>query len=62
MNRDTISNFSVIEDTIELDHAVFTSLLATEPLAASSFRSGAGVSSAADADDYLIYDITSGGL
>jgi len=37
-------------------------LLTAGPLAASSFRSGAGVTAAADADDYLIYDTTSGAL
>jgi Ca2+-binding RTX toxin-like protein len=31
-------------------------------LAAGSFRAGAGVSAAADADDFVIYDSSSGAL
>jgi Ca2+-binding RTX toxin-like protein len=60
-NRDTISDFNVLDDTIELENAIFASL-PNGPLAATSFRSGAGLTAAADADDYLIYDSTSGAL
>jgi len=60
-NRDTIGDFNVLDDTIELENLIFTSL-PNGPLAAGSFRSGAGFSSAADADDYLIYDTSSGAL
>jgi len=60
-NRDTIGDFNVLDDTIELENGIFTSL-PNGPLAAGSFRSGAGITSAADADDYLIYDATSGAL
>ncbi|MEF8756321.1 MAG: hypothetical protein V5B60_20685 [Accumulibacter sp.] len=60
-NRDTISDLNVLDDTIELENAIFNSL-PNGPLAATSFRSGAGVTAAADADDYLIYDTTSGAL
>ncbi|MEF8756313.1 MAG: calcium-binding protein [Accumulibacter sp.] len=61
-NRDTIGDFNVVDDTIELENAIFTSLLSTGTLAAGSFRSGAGITAAGDADDYLIYDTTSGAL
>ncbi|MEF8756312.1 MAG: Ig-like domain-containing protein [Accumulibacter sp.] len=61
-NRDTISDFNVLDDTIELENAIFTALLSPGTLAAGSFRSGAGLTTAADADDYLIYDSTSGAL
>ncbi len=61
-NLETIGDFSVVDDTIVLENAVFTSLLASGPLAAGAFRAGAGASSAADADDYLIYDTTTGAL
>jgi serralysin len=61
-NRDTIGDFNVLDDTIELENAIFTSLLSTGTLAAGSFRSGAGITAAADADDYLIYDTSSGAL
>jgi Ca2+-binding RTX toxin-like protein len=61
-NRDTILDFSVVDDTIQLENAIFSSLAATGTLAAGSFRSGAGVTAAADADDFVIYDTTSGAL
>jgi Ca2+-binding RTX toxin-like protein len=61
-NRDTILDFSVVDDTIQLENAIFSSLAATGTLAAGSFRSGAGFTSAADADDFVIYDSSSGAL
>ncbi|RDE51726.1 MAG: calcium-binding protein, partial [Candidatus Accumulibacter meliphilus] len=61
-NRDTISDYNVFDDTVELENAIFTSLITSGTLAAGSFRSGAGVISAADADDYLIYNSSSGAL
>ncbi len=61
-NRDRISDFVVADDTIQLENAVFASLLNTGALAADSFRSGNGATSAADADDYLIYNSSSGAL
>ncbi|MEF8756276.1 MAG: hypothetical protein V5B60_20455 [Accumulibacter sp.] len=61
-NRDTVGDFDVLDDTIELENAVFNSLVATGSLAPSSFRAGAGFTSAADADDYLIYDSVTGAL
>jgi hypothetical protein len=61
-NRDTISDFNVTDDTIQLENAIFTSLATLGTLAAGSFRSGAGITSAADANDYLIYNSTTGAL
>jgi Ca2+-binding RTX toxin-like protein len=61
-NHDTISDFNVTDDTIQLENAIFTSLAALGTLAAGSFRSGAGITSAADANDYLIYNSTTGAL
>ena len=60
-NRDMIGDFNVVNDTIELENAIFTSL-PNGPLAAGSFRSGAGITAAADADDFVIYDTASGAL
>ncbi len=60
-NRDTVSDFNVADDTLELDHAVFATL-PPGILAAASFRAGPGITSAADADDWLIYDSSSGAL
>ncbi|HRF74493.1 MAG TPA: calcium-binding protein, partial [Accumulibacter sp.] len=60
-NRDTIGDFNVVADSIELENAIFGSLTTTGMLVAGSFRTGAGVS-AADADDYILYDSVSGAL
>ena len=55
---DTIIDFSVADDTIQLDNAGFTKLI-DGALAAGHFRIG---SSAADSDDYLIYNSGTGQL
>ncbi len=55
-NIDTVA-FSVVEDTIELSASIFSAFGAT--LDASELRIG---SAAADADDYIIYDPTTGAL
>ena len=57
---DTIADFTQGSDKIHLAAGVFTSLV--EPLAAGNFRSGAGVTTAGDADDYVIYDSSTGNL
>ena len=61
-NLDTIVDFSLVDDTIELENGIFTALTATGALNATSFRSGAGIITAADANDYLIYNTTTGFL
>lgn len=61
-NVDTLTDFSVGIDQIQLDDAIFTSLLGSTTLASSRFRSGAGITAAADADDYLIYNTTTGAI
>jgi Ca2+-binding RTX toxin-like protein len=61
-NRDTISDFNVTDDTIQLENSIFTALATLGTLTAGSFRSGAGFISAADANDYLIYNSTTGVL
>ncbi|HWV54735.1 MAG TPA: calcium-binding protein, partial [Pseudorhodoplanes sp.] len=48
---DTIADFDVIEDTIQLENAIFTKLKVTGALDAGNFAVGAP----ADADDYIIY-------
>ncbi len=57
-NRDRITDFSAIADTIILDNDVFTALSAGA-LTADAFRRGP---SAADADDRIIYNKASGVL
>ncbi len=58
-HTDTITDYSVPEDTVQLDNAVFTALGATGTLAATQFKVGAA---AADADDFVIYNSTTGKL
>jgi hypothetical protein len=57
-NRDRVIDYSVPDDTIHLDNAVF-SVLGLGPLGASAFRQGAA---AADSSDRIIYDGSSGAL
>ncbi|MCK0505532.1 calcium-binding protein [Aromatoleum anaerobium] len=61
-NLDTITDFRVVDDTIQLENALFTSLTATGALAAGLFRMGDGITTAADANDYLIYNSATGAL
>jgi Ca2+-binding RTX toxin-like protein len=58
-NIDTITDFTVADDTIQLENAVFASLTTTGTLALGSFRLG---KAAVDANDYLIYDDATGAL
>jgi serralysin len=57
-NVDQVFDFSVVSDTFQLDNAVFTAL-AVGALPAAAFVIGAA---AADADDRIIYDSTTGAL
>ena len=62
-NVDTIVNFSVADDTIQLVRSTnFMGLPAAGTLAASAFWSGAGATSAHDADDRVVLDTTTGAL
>lgn len=56
-NVDRITDFNVADDTIRLDHTVFSGL-SVGTLSAESFHLGA----AADADDRVLYDPASGRL
>jgi len=58
-NVDRVTDFAPVDDTIRLENAVFTALTATGTLAASSFRIG---TAAADANDFVIYNATTGAL
>ncbi|WP_166802380.1 calcium-binding protein [Microvirga pakistanensis] len=63
-NRDTIKDFSVADDTIWLDNAIFTklgsgSLSSPRKLASSAFAIG---SKAADSSDRIVYDKKTGYL
>jgi len=58
-NIDTLTDYTVVDDTIRLENAIFTSLTTTGALNAGYFVVG---TSAVDADDYLIYDDSTGAL
>lgn len=63
-NKDTLTDFNVNDDTIQLENSgtgLFTSL-ATGALAAGAFHSGAGMTTATEADDRIIYNTTTGAL
>ncbi|UJP04537.1 MAG: hypothetical protein LZF61_06555, partial [Nitrosomonas sp.] len=56
---DTITDFNVIDDTIELENAVFATLTATGVLSVDQFRVGA---QAVDDNDFIVYNSATGAL
>jgi Ca2+-binding RTX toxin-like protein len=58
LSSDTITDFNVVDDTIQLDHAVF-SALAVGAVNAANFVTG---TAAVDSNDYLIYNTSTGAL
>ncbi|MEJ1119227.1 calcium-binding protein [Phyllobacterium sp. CCNWLW109] len=58
-NRDTITDFNAVADTIWVENAIFTALGTTGTLAAAAFHIGAA---AADASDRIVYNSTTGAL
>ena len=63
-NVDVITDFTVANDKIQLDDDIFTSLPSaiSVTVAAGQFISGAGLTAARDADDFLIYNTSTGDL
>lgn len=61
VNIDTILDFSSAKDTLILDDAIFQSL-AGKTIVSDNLEIGAGVSTASETDNYLIYNTTSGAL
>ena len=61
-NIDLITDFAPVNDTIKLENSIFKSLSTVGTLAADQFISGANVLAAADSNDFLIYNTTSGKL
>jgi Ca2+-binding RTX toxin-like protein len=57
---DNISDFSVVDDTIQFDNASFTAIGANGTLSAGAFHFGTLATQ--DADDRITYDNTTGGL
>jgi Ca2+-binding RTX toxin-like protein len=58
-NRDLITDFSVIDDTIRLENDVYAVVGKAGTLSANQFRVG---TAAADGDDHIIYDPATGAL
>ncbi|MDO8333865.1 MAG: calcium-binding protein, partial [Nitrosomonas sp.] len=56
---DSITDFVVIDDTIQLENAAYTKLTTTGTLVAGQFRIG---SKALDANDFVIYNNATGAL
>jgi trimeric autotransporter adhesin len=59
-NTDTISDFVAVDDTIILENAVFTQLIATGTMAANLFKNVIG--GVIDADDRILYNSNTGAL
>lgn len=60
-NLDKIADFNALDDTIQLENAVFTMLTATGPLSSAHYRESLA-GTAADADDYILYETDTGAL
>lgn len=61
-NVDRIKDFSVADDTIRLENGVFKALGNAGALAPANLRAGANVTTAADGNDFLLYNSTTGAL
>jgi Ca2+-binding RTX toxin-like protein len=55
---DTITDFNVLDDTIQLENAIFTKLTSTGRLNAGNFVTDRP----RDSNDYIIYNSKTGGL
>ncbi|MDD5274065.1 MAG: calcium-binding protein, partial [Methylovulum sp.] len=58
-NVDKITDFVALDDTIQLENAIFTKLTTTGVLNTANLKIG---SAAADVNDFIVYNKTSGGL
>lgn len=56
----TITDFTEGDDAIQINSGVYASLSTSGMLDAASFKSGAGLVAAEDANDFLIYDSSTG--
>jgi Ca2+-binding RTX toxin-like protein len=60
-NIDTITDFSVVSDTIRLDHAIFSTIAGTGTLSLAQFAANAS-GTAQDTNDRIIYETDTGKL
>jgi Ca2+-binding RTX toxin-like protein len=58
-NKDSISDFNIKDDTIQLENAIFTKLVKTGNLSSANFTSNT-TGKATDKDDYVIYNSKTG--
>ena len=61
-SADTIVDYTVADDSIQLSKAIFTGLGDIGALSSDEFVAGAGLTAAADGTDRIVYDTTSGNL
>lgn len=59
---DTVADYTVVDDSIQLSKAVYTALGALGALSAAEFESGAGLTAAATAAGRIVYNTTNGAL
>ena len=60
-NVDTITDFNVVNDTIRLENAIFTTIAGTGTLTAAQFVANAS-GTAADSSDRIVYETDTGKL
>lgn len=60
-NVDKMTDFSPADDTMRLENAIFAKLTGTGPLSSGQFRANAN-GKAMDANDFIIYNTTTGAL
>jgi Ca2+-binding RTX toxin-like protein len=60
-NVDTLSDFNVADDRLQLENSVFVKLTSTGVLSASNFRASS-TGSAADSNDHVLYETDTGQL
>ena len=60
-NRDSLTDFSVVDDTIRMDRTIFARLTTLGTLNSALFKASA-TGKAMDSNDYLLYNTTTGAL
>lgn len=60
-NLDTINDFVAIDDTIQLENAIFTKLTKTGTLSSANFIANVN-GTAGDANDYIVYNTSTGAV
>jgi Ca2+-binding RTX toxin-like protein len=60
-NVDTVTDFSLTDDVLQLENSVFTKLTSTGVLSSSNFRANT-TGTASDSNDYILYETDTGKL